>query len=200
MLHSQEYTQLILYLIIINLHSVSCSPRTIHTCIVYMQSLSCRIFLFASGHLHNFMYPHVLPHTPSLSNTFCSPVLCTLWGPVCVLCSHQHVVVHVCVCAGLCSLCTRAWKHVPVLVMLHSHEHPDVSHRREAHCGRCRMLWQNTLLLPACCMQLDSDLFYMWLCWPKFIILYYLKPNCSGWAVKEYYTCILYHNEKVHDV
>lgn len=34
------------------------------------------------------------------------------------------VLLCVCVQRPVCSLCTKAWKHVPVLVMLHSQEHP----------------------------------------------------------------------------
>lgn len=38
--------------------------------------------------------PNQLPSW--IFDTLCPPVVCTLWGPVCVLCCHQHVVVHVC--------------------------------------------------------------------------------------------------------
>lgn len=136
MLHTHEYAWFFPYLIFIK--PVSCiysalkfTPASLSHTLYCLHAFILRLLLFASISLCNFLYPNTFSshyvHTqlPSwLSDTLCPPVVCTLWGRVCVLCCHQHVVVHVCVCRLVCSLCIRAWKHVPDLVMPHSQQHP----------------------------------------------------------------------------
>lgn len=83
------------------------------------------------------MYSHVLPS--HYLNTGCLPDCLTL--SVHLLCTHCECFVAIsmlCVCRPVCSLCTRAWKHVPALVMLHSQEHP----RCELSIQVRDLLWQ----------------------------------------------------------
>ncbi len=72
------------------------------------------------------MYLHVLPSHHE--HTGCLTLSVHL---LCAHCEDQgacfvtiSMLLCMCVCRPVCSLCTRAWKHVPVLVMLHSQEHP----------------------------------------------------------------------------
>ena len=46
-----------------------------------------------------------------------------LWPPACRY-FYFFIFLFFCVCVHVCSLCTRAWKHIPALVMLHSKERP----------------------------------------------------------------------------